>query len=301
MKIHRITWLFILHWSGLVSSAQPVFLETNSRVIVEMESVAHNGWTSGTALMGSFPITCLYGTSAYLNTPGSNLLSYKIKISTPGTYRFVWHCKVGRGTSKTDHNDNWLRIPDAAAFYAKKGSSVVRPRGICTNDCPNGTGSNGWLKVYSNSTINWTWNTWTSANDPHGIYARFDTAGIYTVELSLRSDYPFLNRFVMFNESKHSLAQATNISLAPSAAEDEGVLLGDKIPANLTNNNKTFLCQKDPDSRIYYLNNTSGWEVYSMLGVKILAGHGETIDLGKIKNGIYLVLVKNEVHKLILR
>lgn len=261
-----------------------------------MESVPHSGWASGTALIGSIPMTYLYGTNAYLTTPGRNLLSYKIKISSPGTYRFVWHCKVGKGTSKTDHNDNWLRIADAAAFYAKKGSSVVRPRGICTNDCPNGAGSNGWFKVYSNGTINWTWNTWTSDNDPHGIYARFDTAGIYTVEVSLRSDYQFLNRFVMFNESIHSLAQSTNLSLAPSAAEDEI-----STSANITTNYKTFLYQNAQNSRIFFISHSSSWEVFTLLGEKVLAGSGDAIDLSANKNGIYLVLVENEVHKIQLR
>ncbi|MFP4366350.1 MAG: hypothetical protein ACLFQA_04570 [Bacteroidales bacterium] len=220
--------LFAISFFFSIAQAQTIIYEENSRVIVEIESVPHTGWTKGSTTIGSNTITYLYATSEFLNTPGRNLLSYKIKINNPGTYRFVWHSKVGKGTSPTDHNDSWLRIPDAAAFYAKKDeASIIRPKGVCTNDCPNGTGSDGWFKVYSNSTLDWTFNrSWTSDHDPHAIYARFEEAGIYTVEISIRSDYHYLDRFVMFDETKHTLSQSTNLSLSPSSSEDKSSISG---------------------------------------------------------------------------
>lgn len=134
-----------------------------------------------------------------------------VKINSPGTYRFQWHCKVGQGTSNTESNDSWLRIPDASQFYAVKGSNndTVRPKGICTTDCPEGAGAKGWFKVYSSGTTNWTWSSRTSDNDPHLIYADFDTAGFYRVQLSGRSKYHLLNRFVLH---KSSVNDPTNLN-----------------------------------------------------------------------------------------
>lgn len=195
---------------------QKYYYEENSIVIVEMESVPVNGWLQGETTVNGKMIKYIYSTQDYFNTPGKNSLEYKIMINNPGVYQFRWHCKVGKGNSSTDCNDNWLRIPDAADFYASKGSHVVHPHGKCTNDCPNGAGSNGWFKLYSSGSTNWTWQVATSDNEPHEVYAKFDQPGIYTVQVSTRSAYQFLDRFVLFNKNIHTLSQATNLQLPES-------------------------------------------------------------------------------------
>ena len=89
-------------------------------MVVEIESTATAGWNSGSGSLGAQNIDYLYGTSNYYSNPGNQLLSYQIKINHPGTYRFIWHNKVGKGTDPTEHNDDWLSIPDAADFYGEK-------------------------------------------------------------------------------------------------------------------------------------------------------------------------------------
>nr|MBI1232158.1 carbohydrate-binding family 6 protein [Cytophagales bacterium] len=200
------------------ANAQDIFQEKDGIVIVEMENLTATGeWKSGSASLDGKPINYIYSEKEYFQNPGNQLLTFKIKINTPGTYRFIWHSKVGEGSSPTDYNDTWLRIADASDFFAQNESgNTLHPKGICKTDCPNGMGAEGWFKVYSHGTKDWTWRAKTSDNDPHEIYARFDKAGTYTVEVSARSSYHFLNRFVMFHPDKYTENEVTDLTLPPS-------------------------------------------------------------------------------------
>ena len=198
--------------TGTTTDCNADFVEKNGLVVAEIESKSASGWKSRTDVTGYTGASFYEWTGGdKFNSPGSGLLEYKVQINTPGTYRFQWHSKVGTGTSSTEHNDSWLRIPDADDFYGQKSSHIVRPKGVCSGDCPNGSGSGGWFKIYSSGTTNWTWSTNTSDNDPHSIYARFDQAGVYTIQISGRSNGHFLDRFVLYNSSV-SKADATNLS-----------------------------------------------------------------------------------------
>ena len=179
------------------------FVEKEGLVVAEIESMpATGGWQKKTEV-SDFTGNAYYAwtESNQYNSPGKGLLEFKIQINTPGTYRFQWRSKVGIGNNSTEHNDSWLKIPDADDFYGLKGSHIVRPKGVCTNDCPKGSSKEGWFKIYSSGTTNWTWSTRTSDHDAHDIYARFDKAGIYTVQISGRSKGHLLDRFVLYNNS----------------------------------------------------------------------------------------------------
>ncbi len=204
-----------------IVDAQAYFIEKNSRVIVEMESAFNlSGWAQGDTIVSGQVIKYLnWNGTDFFKTPGNQLLEYKIRINTPGTYRFTWHCKVGEGESNTEHNDSWLRIPDASDFYGEKDGHTVHPKGICSSDCPNGAGSGGWFKIYSSGTTDWTWSARTSDNDAHLIYARFDRPGIFTVQVSARSDHHFLDRFVLYRETVYSEDQITDLSLCESKSK----------------------------------------------------------------------------------
>jgi hypothetical protein len=128
------------------------FNEVEGIIVAEIESLdPSSGWTEKTDRPGFSGSSFMEWTASdQFNNPGLGLMEYLIKINSPGTYRFQWHCKVGHGTSTTEANDSWLRIPDASLFYAVKSANndTVRPHGICTDDCPEGAGSKGWFKVY---------------------------------------------------------------------------------------------------------------------------------------------------------
>lgn len=136
----------------------------------------------------------------HFNDPGTSVLSYPIHITSPGTYTFFWQSKVGIGDDPTKHNDSWLRFPDASKTFAVKESvkDTIRPKGLCQEDCPKGAGSDGWYKMYSSNTTDWTWTSRTSDNDPHEIRVEFNTPGLYHNEISGRSKGHLIDKMILF-------------------------------------------------------------------------------------------------------
>jgi len=213
---------------GPITDCEAPFEEKDEIVVVEVESIpAATGWVKETSAIG-------YTGSGYytwkggdkFNTPGSGILEYKIKINSPGTYHFRWHNKITSGTSNTDCNDTWLRIPDADDFFAKNGTSIKYPNGgmfVQSTTIVEGTSANGWMKVYCSGTTDWTWSCRTSDSDPHEIYATFNKAGVYTVQISARSNYHAIDRFVLFKDAKYTVAAATSNSLAETVCKESTV------------------------------------------------------------------------------
>lgn len=212
-SLFSFLFTLILHCSTFqMSSGQFYFIENDYQIVVEAENVFDtNGWDVEQENNGySGEGYLIWKDSPYLHSPGYGILEYKIVIKNTGTYIFKWHSKVGKGGSSTEHNDTWLRIPDADDFYGEKNGDIVHPHGICTNNCPNGSGSSGWFKIYSSGTTSWTWTAYTSDSDAHSIYARFDTPGIYTVQFAARSDYHCVDRFIMYQPTHVSSNEATS-------------------------------------------------------------------------------------------
>lgn len=169
--------------------------------------------------------------SQQLNTPGSGLLVYPIRINAPGEYRFCWRSQVGNGTSSTDHNDSWLKI-EADAFFGRNNSDdVVCPKGLdptensCQGGVPNGSGSGGWFKVYSSGTTDWTFSTRTSDNDAHQIFAQFDQPGLFAIQVSARSSFHPLDRFTLSD----SLDCEQNLDLPESPFLPPGTVFKDRF------------------------------------------------------------------------
>lgn len=197
-----------------------IFEEQNGIVIMEAETITTSGWTKrsdGSASGGSY---LAYTGSNSFNTPGVSTLTYKVKINSPGTYRFIWRNKIGviaNTAPNTEHNDSWLKI-NASDFYAQRGSSRIYPSGSGKTPNPNGASSGGWFKVYTN-TIDWSWSTSTSDNDPHVIYATFNSAGVYDVLVSGRSNGHWIDRLVLYKEGSYTASQAQSLSRAETRCD----------------------------------------------------------------------------------
>lgn len=190
------------------------YIEENNLVVIEAENLNFPaGWSRETATSG-------FSGDSYLewqggnrfSTPGSGVISTEIRIDDPGTYRFQWRNKVGEGSRTTDFNDSWLRFPDADDFFARhRDGGIVYPRGSGKNPVARGSGADGWFKVYSSGTTNWTWSTFTNDGRGHAIYVTFDAPGVYTMEISGRSNRHFVDRIVLSKEEASS--NATDLSL----------------------------------------------------------------------------------------
>jgi len=187
------------------------YTENNGIISVEFESVEGDlEWERGNKLND-------FEGSGYLrwnkednfNTPGIGTLVYKLNITTPGTYQFVWRSRISEGDIQSEGNDSWLRFQDAADFFGQREGSIVYPKGVEKTPVVEGSSSNGWLKIYMNRLGEWLWRSNTSDNDPHNIFIKFDEPGLYTMEVSGRSKFHALDRFVLFLEGK-TLTEAQN-------------------------------------------------------------------------------------------
>ncbi|WP_158211881.1 Ig-like domain-containing protein [Robiginitalea sediminis] len=209
-----LTLLFSLQGRAQCNGA--TFEEENGIVVIQAESGNLSGsWqrqSSASGFTGSGYI--VWNGSDYFNNPGNGVINYTVRINSPGTYRFTWRSRVGIGDVSTEHNDTWLRIPDAADFFAQNGSSILYPKGSGKTPNPNGAGAGGWFKVFLSGTTSWTWSTRTSDFNGHNIYARFNSAGNYTIQLSARSRGHQIDKIVMYKESQWSDNAARSNNLA---------------------------------------------------------------------------------------
>ncbi|HKL02673.1 MAG TPA: hypothetical protein VJ911_03320, partial [Cryomorphaceae bacterium] len=214
-------------------NGSPVFMEDSGLVKVDVASIdaSETDWSLRTDIDdysgGGFLVW--EGENA-MGAPGNGRLTFNVHISTPGTYRFLWRSYITIGDNHTEHNDSWLRIPDAAHFYGKKNNGhIVYPKGSNlppipesseqSNTEPNGAGSDGWFKVYMNTANNWKWQASTSDHDAHNIYAVFTHPGIYTIEISGRSTGHGVDTFVLYNPDVYNQGEATEVAMSGIACQ----------------------------------------------------------------------------------
>lgn len=211
------TALFTYQIQAQCTGAQ--FQEVNGIAVIEAENGTRpSAWARETGISGATGGAYMaYRGSDSFGGPSSNVARYTVRINSPGTYRFIWRNRIGiiaSSNANTEHNDSWLRFPNASNFYGQKGSSRIFPRGGGSNGpYPEGASASGYFKIYTN-TLGWNWSTNTSDNDAHQIYVVFNNAGVYTIEVSGRSRGHFIDRMVLYKESQYSLssAQSTNRS-----------------------------------------------------------------------------------------
>jgi len=205
------------------SGKTAVFTEKDGLLIIESENADFKStpWTLGRSLTDfSGNGYLVWNGNDSFNQPGNGILTYKARISEPGTYRFIWKSYITIGTNGTEHNDSWLRIADAKHFYGRKGNGdIVYPNGTTqepipasegqANTRPMGSSSDGWFKIYMNTASAWHWQSTTSDNDGHNIFVVFDEPGDYTIEISGRSNGHAIDRFALYKDGI-SPNQATN-------------------------------------------------------------------------------------------
>ena len=189
------------------SFSSGAFIEQNGLIVVEMESLdAPTGWTLKNDDIDALGEYLEWTDGNSLQMPGNGVISLKVVIENPGTYQFIWRSSIREGEDTTDANDSFLKIL-ADNFYGFRASdnSTVCPRDqAASNRClgrdPEGASRDGWFKVYRSGgpAIAWVWRSSTSDNDAHAIYADFDFAGEYEIQISGRSMSHAIDRFVMF-------------------------------------------------------------------------------------------------------
>ncbi len=223
--------------SGGAPAACDFKVGSNGVLVMEAETLKLSGnWQTANKEPGAYGSGYIQWTgSSQNNNPGLGVINVKLGIDQAGRYRMQWRSRIGMGTNTTEHNDTWVRFPDADSYYGMKGApnneSRRYPKPKCEDTtfmasinalpsvsdakCPNGSTKDGWMKVYCSGATNWNWSTNTSDNDGHPIYAEFK-AGTYTLELSARADFHLIDRIVIHREGvANNVAQDSNLKPTP--------------------------------------------------------------------------------------
>lgn len=225
MKMKTTLLLLIFSLGAYSIQAQcngATFEEKNGIVVMEAETVSlKSSWKKKTnvgGFTGSSYIT--WDGQQYLSSPGNGTIEYTIKINNPGVYRFRWRSTYGIGDAGSEHNDTWVKFPDAFDFFGQKNTKIKYPKGGTfkkSNDVVNGASGNGWMKIYrSGNNKAFTWSTSTSDFEGLRVYVEFKSAGVYKMQFSARSKAHHIDRIVLYKESMWSNSQATNTGLSES-------------------------------------------------------------------------------------
>jgi hypothetical protein len=200
-----------------------VFEEKNGMVSIEFEDNDFpEGWVLKDAIDGvSGQGYMQWEGDPSIGNPGNGKLTFPIRITDTGTYRFTWKSSYRKGDNGTEHNDSWLRFPDAHDFFGMKNDgSKVYPGGSGKEPNPNGASKEGWFKVYrSGNDSDFKWQARTSDHDAHDIYVTFEAPGVYLLEISARSDFHAIDRMLLHKEDisqNDALSQAENFSAKKS-------------------------------------------------------------------------------------
>ncbi len=130
-------------------------------------------------------------------------LSYSVEVPEAGTYKFVMRTYIAKRDPEkpnTEHNDIWIKLPDADEFFAQKGDSKLYPNGSGKSPNPAGENGNGFFKGYMNTNDKWFETIGTSDHDFHEIFATYNAKGTYTVEIAPRSDFFAFDSFTLIKQ-----------------------------------------------------------------------------------------------------
>ena len=188
------------------------FQEVNGLAVVELDSKTAGGWerrSDGTASGGQ----ALYynGSNSFNNPPGNSVITYSVRVNTPGTYRVIVRNKIGiTNAGTTEHNDMWLKV-NGSEFFGRNSGGTVWPVGSGRTPNPEGASGNGYLKIYTN-TFGWNWTTFTDDSSGHNVYATFSSAGVYTIQVGGRSNGFWVDKIALYLENNVGAGTAQSAS-----------------------------------------------------------------------------------------
>ncbi len=137
------------------------------------------------------------GNLDFPNLGGLSKVTYPFFVSEGGTYQFAFRSRIGRGTGTTEANSSFIRLVDA------DGNPVepVPNQNVVTSD--------SWYKVYMNVNGSWSHQASNKDNDPHSLSWVLQPGGQYALELSVHSKDHLVDRLILWETARHSLASTT--------------------------------------------------------------------------------------------
>lgn len=168
-------------------AAETIFMEAGGQIVMEVESAPLAGdWKAEKDLSGfSGESYYTWRSSANISREGQGILTYRIKVTTPGTY----HLRI--------HNRH--DFPDATE----------------ENDCFTRLDEGKWVKTFSSKRGGWTWTTsheFDHARKPPAEYEL--SAGLHTLQIAGRSKGFSIDRIHLYRDG---IKNGTDLKLPLSA------------------------------------------------------------------------------------
>ncbi|WP_299059459.1 T9SS type A sorting domain-containing protein [uncultured Polaribacter sp.] len=287
------------------------FEEKDGLLTIEMESgvfPAGSDWQTGSEAdpnLSGATINYIFwnGAESFSSLSGAPI-TYNIKINNPGTYRFAWRGRIGKGDSGGEHNDGWLKIV-ADDFYATSqnsatSSGALEPKPSCNSnpdrDCPAGSTTGGYFKAFMNrhpinSADDRKWGFVTNTNDHNSfrfIWATFNAPGNYSILVDARSNSFFMDKMVLRRSN-----------LSDSNAHDLNNPESDCFDASLSTSSVTkptisiYPNPTEGNIEVKNLPQNSTLIIHNILGAKVrqikMNTISQTIDISDLKKGIYFI------------
>lgn len=269
------------------------FEEKDGLLTIEMESGILNDdrWKIATETFEGEEVTYLHWTgNESFNALSGAPIVYKIKINNPGTYRFAWRMRVGKGTSKGEHNDAWLKI-DGEDFYGIKNGAKVYPKPYCNSSadlhCAEGSSTENFIKAFGNR-LDYGFVTNTNDGDSHRVFVTFNEAKEYTITIDARSSYLFIDKMVLH---RNSVSSATAFNLN----NPESTCYNASLSTNAIKKKELKIYPNPTKGKIEIKNipNNSKLTISNIFGAIIkkieTKKSSEIIDMSDLNSGVYFI------------
>lgn len=274
------------------------FEEQNGLLTIEMESgiINDNRWKIGTETENineqQVETKYLYWTGSESFGNLSNApITYKIKINNPGTYRFAWRMRVGKGTSKGEHNDAWLKI-DGEDFYGIKNGAKVYPKPYCNSSneltCAAGTSTQNFIKAFGNR-LDWGFVTNTNDHVAHRVFVTFEEAKQYTITVDARSSYLFIDKMVL-RRSNVSDSVAFDLLNSESSCYDSS------LSFDLEKKQEPLTIYPNPTDGLITIKNGNLNTIYTVSNIQgvvlrkfRITKTNQTFDISDLSGGVYFL------------
>lgn len=285
-----------IHAQNVCSSG--VWIENNGIANIETEHhPAIIEWKTGNALTGfSGSGYIFWDQSQNFNNSSFGRMTYKLKINTPGLYRFDWLVAVGNGTLFTEHNDTWLSITGVDNFFGQKetnATSLVKPKPECNNNatykCPEGSSTSGYFKIYGGQVSKFQWRAFTFDSDPHEIYFEKKEPGEISINIAARSSFQFIDKIVVYKADQYTRTQARQNPMVEVCSTTVNIHEEVKDVIYVTPNPA---CDKLLINNIK-LNST--YKIFDLSGLLVKEGYlsSDYIDIHHLIPGSYRIEIKN--------
>lgn len=222
-----VTLVVFVVLSSIADAQDVPFLERDGVIAFEAESKPHDTefWHLEDAIDGFSGTGYLVGKIDTFNLGGKGTIRYPIRIKTSGRYQLNWRSRIAEGDSNTEANDTFARV-------LRSDESLLEP---VVND--NVKQGGDWYKVYMNVLGRWASQSSNKDRDPHSLSWNLEAGETYFFEISVRSKGHALDRIVLWDTARYSLANTekgnspkedllnalANSSLQIADVDDDGI------------------------------------------------------------------------------